>query len=152
MLVLLDSNVLLRFVEPQHPHHASCAAAIDGLRQKGHELVLVPQTIYEFWSVATRPVPDNGLGMSTQEAETELTRAKRLFPLLRDERVIFDRWEELVRQYRVKGKKAHDTRLVAAMQRHRISHLLTFNIADFARYAGIVVLDPAAVAAGTAAL
>jgi hypothetical protein len=37
---------------------------------------------------------------------------------------------------------AHDARLVAAMIVHGVTHLLTFNGADFARYSGIRITDP----------
>jgi len=43
----------------------------------------------------------------------------------------------------VSGKKSHDARLVAAMTVNHITHILTFNAGDFARYAGIHVLHPA---------
>jgi len=142
MRVLLDTNVILRFVEAGHSQHALSAEAIDSLRKSGDELAIVPQTVYEFWSVATRPVDQNGLGMSIDECEAELTRASRLFSLLRDERTVFKFWRQLVAQYEVKGKKSHDARLVAAMLRHGIDRLLTFNQGDFMRYSEIDVLTP----------
>ncbi len=40
----------------------------------------------------------------------------------------------------VKGKTAHDARPVAAMRRHGLSRLLTFNASHFARFDGIAVL------------
>jgi hypothetical protein len=39
--------------------------------------------------------------------------------------------------------QVHDARLVALMQVHGITHILTLNGADFARYPGIVPIDPA---------
>jgi hypothetical protein len=33
------------------------------------------------------------------------------------------------------------------MQRHGLTHLLTFNAADFNRYQGITILDPQTIAA-----
>jgi predicted nucleic acid-binding protein len=48
----------------------------------------------------------------------------------------------------VKGKTAHDARLVAAMRRHGVNRLLTFNASHFARFAGITVLTPEGVLAG----
>jgi predicted nucleic acid-binding protein len=48
----------------------------------------------------------------------------------------------------VKGKNAHDARLVAAMQRHGLTRLLTFNKPDFMRFPGINVYSPAEVLAG----
>jgi hypothetical protein len=69
-----------------------------------------------------------------------------LFNLLRDERGVFSIWRELVRSHAAIGKSAHDARLVAAMKRHSLAHLLTFNLADFQRYTAIELMDPQAVA------
>jgi hypothetical protein len=49
--------------------------------------------------------------------------------------------------YQILGKTAHDGRLVAAMQRHSISNLLTFNKGDFARYP-ISAFSPADIISG----
>ena len=73
-----------------------------------------------------------------------------IFTLLRDERQVFRFWRELVSQHDVRGKNAHDARLVAAMLRHGVNEILTFNTADFARYPGITVLDPHAIPASAA--
>ena len=142
MRILLDTNILLRTVEPLHVQHGVSVDAVDLLRQRGHELAVVPQVLYEFWSVATRPVEQNGLGMGPQDAYSELIAIQRGFRLLRDERAIYSIWEQLVSSFDVKGKRAHDARLAAAMQRHRVTHLLTFNTSDFARYAFVTVLTP----------
>jgi predicted nucleic acid-binding protein len=152
MRVLLDTNVLLRSAEPRHAQHQTATAATDALRRGGHDLVIVPQVLYEFWSVATRPIENNGLGMSASEAETELSAIKRLFRFLRDERAVYGEWEHLVTSFDVKGKRAHDARLVAAMNRHGIAHLLTFNTVDFARYPSITVLAPAELVSGVVSL
>jgi predicted nucleic acid-binding protein len=144
--ILLDTNVLLRVSDPNHAHHPQAAAAVDSLDADGHELRTVPQNLYEYWVVATRPLADNGLGFTSHEVQPYLARIKGLFPLLRDERGILDRWEALVSTLDVRGRKAHDARLVAAMQRHGLTHILTFNDADFARYSGITVLTPRSVA------
>jgi predicted nucleic acid-binding protein len=58
-------------------------------------------------------------------------------------------WERLVTLHHVTGKNAHDARLVAAMVVHGITHLLTFNTADFVRFPGVMALDPASVAASS---
>ena len=68
-----------------------------------------------------------------------------MFTLLRDERAIFPHWERLVTEHEVKGRAAHDARIVASIHRHGVTRILTFNVADFARYPGIVVLAPQSV-------
>ena len=93
--------------------------------------------------MAARPVAQNGLGLSIIEATSELMRLKSMFPLLPDTPAIYPVWESLVIQYRVSEKPAHDARLVAAMQVHGLTAILTFDKTGFARYAGIEVVHPA---------
>ena len=150
MRILLDTNILLRIVEAGHSHHRPCLDAIQALRQRNHELVLTPQILYEFWSVATRPRENNGLGLSPDEAHSEVIAIQRLFRLLRDERGVFPIWEQLVVSLGIKGKQTHDARIAAAMKRHSVNTLLTYNVSDFIRYAFVTILTPIDVISGTA--
>lgn len=145
MRVLVDTNVIGRISQTQHPMHVTAIAATRRLFQSGHDLRVVPQVLYEFWSVATRPFGENGFGFSIEQSRAELKRIKSIFPPLRDERGILEPWESLVVSYTVRGKSTHDARLVAAMRRHSITHLLTFDASDFARFDGVTVIHPAAI-------
>lgn len=147
MNTLLDSNILVRTIQPAHHMHWIALDAITELRRQGDTLCLVPQNIYEFWVVCTRPVAQNGLGMSPAETQAELSRLKTLFTLLDDTPAIFPQWEQLVVQYQIQGKNAHDARLAAAMMVHGVSRILTFNGSDFQRYPTLIVLEPQLVVA-----
>jgi hypothetical protein len=150
MRVLLDTNVVARLLPRVGSNIQGIAAnAVTNLRTEHHELFLVPQVLYEFWVIATRPAAQNGFGLSTTDATRDLSRLQKLFTLLRDERSVFDRWEALVDQHQVIGKGAHGARLVAAMNRHALSHLLTFNVVDFKRYPTIQLLDAQELGAST---
>jgi len=140
--ILLDTNILTRLVQPDHPHHISARDAVRILLERNEDLAIVPQNLYEFWVVATRPAGKNGLGMTVEQARSELSQIRGLFRLFRDERGILSRWEQLVFDYDVKGKIAHDAKLVAAMLRHDTTNLLTFNADDFTHFPGITVLTP----------
>lgn len=142
MNILLDTKILTRWVNPKDPGHPKVRIALRKLRAGGHSPTLVPQCLYELWAVATRPVEVNGMGLSVEDALTKLQIAKRMFQVLRDERAILPRWLELVETYQVTGKPSHDARLVAAMLRHGLTHLLTFNTQDFRRYEEIVAIHP----------
>ena len=61
---------------------------------------------------------------------------------------IYSAWKRLVFDYQVSGKPTYDARLVAAMQVHGITSILTFNPSDFRRYAGIEVVAPAEINKG----
>jgi len=113
------------------------------------ELCIVPQSLYEMWVVLTRPASDNGIGMQPTEVKAEMDRTRRFFRFLDDNSKIFPIWETLVTQYAIKGKPAHDARLVAAMVCHGIEQLLTFNRTDFTRFTQITILEPEKVITGT---
>jgi predicted nucleic acid-binding protein len=145
--VLIDTSTLLRTLQPLHPQREVARRAIKALTARGYDLHIVPQNLFELWVVGTRPVAQNGLGLSIPEAASELMRLKSMFPLLPDTPAIYPVWENLVIQYRVSGKPAHDARLVAAMQVHGLTSILTFDRTGFSRYAGIKVVHPADAAA-----
>jgi predicted nucleic acid-binding protein len=145
--VLIDTSTLLRTLQASHPQRETARVAIKALIARGRELHIVPQNLVELWVVATRPLSQNGLGLSTPEAAAELVRLKSMFPLLADTPAIYPVWENLVIQYRVSGKPAHDARLVAAMRVHGLTTILTFDRTCFSRFAGIEVLHPADAAA-----
>jgi predicted nucleic acid-binding protein len=142
MKILLDTNVVARlFARVGDNSNVVASRAVARLRNDRHELFLLPQVLYEFWVIATRPADQNGFGMPPIEMLKELEELQTLFTLLRDERSVFDRWQALVAEHKVIGKAAHDARLVAGMYRHALSHVLTFNVVDFKRYSAIEILD-----------
>lgn len=61
MLYLVDTNILLRFVDRTYPLHPSIRIAVRTLRQNGHQLQVTSQNCIEFWNVATGPLEKNGL-------------------------------------------------------------------------------------------
>jgi predicted nucleic acid-binding protein len=141
--LLIDTSTLLRTLQVRHPQYETVARALETLPSRGRHLHIVPQNLYELWVVATRPLSQNGLGLSITDATSELMRLKSMFPLLPDTPAIYQAWENLVIRYQVSGKPAHDARLVAAMQVHGLTTILTFDKTGFSRYAGIEVMHPA---------
>jgi predicted nucleic acid-binding protein len=147
MAYLVDSNILLRWVQLTAPEHPMAVAAVRALRLRGESLFITPQNEVEFWNAATRPAAVNGLGLTPAQADAELQRLEMLFPLLPDTAAIHAEWRQLVVGAAVSGRQVHDARLVAVMQAHGLTYLLTFNAADFVRYPGITVVRPQDVAA-----
>ncbi len=150
MNFILDANILLRFSDAASAQHLTAVAAIDFLSRQGLVPRTVPQSLFEFWVVATRPPANNGLGLSTIDCETAAAGLVVTFPIIDDKPSLFTEWWTLDIAHTCRGKVARDARYVAAMKTHGITHILTFNVADFARFPGITVLDPHAVAASSA--
>ncbi len=62
--------------------------------------------------------------------------------LLPDSEAVYREWRRIVLQYSVSGIQVHGARIAAAMYVHGISHILTFNVTDFSRFSGLVIIDP----------
>ena len=142
-MILLDTNILLRYARIADSAYATVDTAINALHTNGEVLCVVPQNIYEFWATATRPAASNGLGLFVPECQVQVARIKRLFSLIPDVSMLFPEWEALVVAHACHGRVSYDARLVAAMRTHGITRLLTINTTEFARYPSITILDPA---------
>lgn len=149
MAYLLDTNVLVRLANAADLRYAIADRAVVELHRRNEVLHVAPQVLIEFRNVATRPIAMNGLGLSVVEAEAEAATFEARFPLLPETPDIYPAWKALVRVLGVIGKQVHDARLVAVCHIHKVTHLLTFNVAHFARLAGhapgIVVVEPTSV-------
>jgi len=142
MLLMSDTNILLRSAQPSAPEHAVATGAVQKLRGRGDIVYITPQNLVEFWSVATRPAQVNGLGLTPVQADAETRALEALFPLLPDSPAIHSIWRQLVVSAVVSGRQVHDARLAAVMIAHGITRILTFNTSDFTRYPGITALHP----------
>lgn len=144
---LVDTNVLLRFVDRSHVLHSTIRHAVRTLYSNGDTLLVTSQNLVEFWNVATRPAAKNGFGLTVIDADRRLRVLERIFSLLPESIAIYQEWRRLVVTFSVSGVQVHDARLIANMHTNNVSHVLTFNTSDFVRYApeGIVAVNPASV-------
>jgi predicted nucleic acid-binding protein len=148
MQILVDTGILLRLPNPADPLHATIDSAITAIQQRGDELVTAPQNLAEFWNVCTRPATARGgLGLSFGETDRRLRTIESTFAILAELAASYSVWRRLVVTQSVQGKQVHDARLVALMLASGITHILTLNGNDFARYPGITVIDPVGVPA-----
>ena len=74
---LVDSNVLLRWVKPDHNDYPSIVSATEAILRRDGILCYTSQNVAEFWNACTRPADRNGYGLSAQEADR---RARILRP------------------------------------------------------------------------
>ncbi len=145
MRVLVDTNILLRSAQPNHPLSSKATHAVSKLIRQKDDVFFCSQNIAEFWNVATRPAELNGLGLSHEEVLREVSEIEGLLALLPDVPAIYAAWKQIVRDYRVQGVKVYDARLVATMNVYAVESLLTFNTDDFKRYSTISALHPSSI-------
>jgi predicted nucleic acid-binding protein len=140
---LVDTNVLLRALAVANPLRTVARQAVKALLQDGVTLCVTPQNLVELWNVCTRPERYNGLGKSVAATDRYLRFIESFLAVLPETPDLFTKWRELVVTHEVFGTKVYDARLVAAMNLHRVSRILTFNAQDFTRYKSIEAINPA---------
>ena len=147
MSFLLDTSVLGRLANRSDADHILTQTAIADLHRRGEVLHITPQNLVEFRNFATRPVSANGLGLAPNVAAALAASFEAAFPLLEETPAVYPAWRAVADAIGVIGKQVHDARLAAVCHVHGVTHLLTFNVAHFARLAsappGIIVIHPA---------
>lgn len=148
MRCLADTNVVLRFVHVNDPQHGVVSNAVHTLILRGDDVVIVPQVIYELWSVTTRlwsvttrPREANGLGWAPRRIRQVIDSLLEQWLFLPDPPQLLPTWLDMVARHAILGKPAHDARLAAAATVHELDALLTLNAGDFKRF-GLNVLTP----------
>ena len=142
MTHLLDTNIVIRAANPHDPMHSHIGAALAQFTKNAVELCITRQNLYEFWVAATRPADVNGMGITSIEARRFVEELRASCILIPDPPDLLEGWLDLCTSFAVRGRPAHDARLVACMQGNGISHLVTLNPGDFARYPGIECIVP----------
>jgi predicted nucleic acid-binding protein len=143
MQVLLDSNILLRWVEPDQPDQIMVARALGGLQSAHADLCYTSQNLGEFWNALTRPANRNGYGLTPAQADRRAFAIESRITLLPDTPDIHFEWRRLLVTHNVSGVQVHDARLAAAMHVHGVKRILTFNTRDFVRFTDIEAVHPA---------
>jgi len=146
-LHLIDSNILIRWVQPGDPDYPVVESALEALAGQGAILCYTSQNVAEFWNACTRPADRNGYGLSPPEADRRARQFESRLRLLPDSLPVHQEWRQLIVTHNVSGAHVHDARLVAAMRVHGVRRILTFNQKDFARYPDIEAIHPRAVSA-----
>jgi predicted nucleic acid-binding protein len=139
---LIDSNILIRWVQTGDPGFPVADAALEQLMLSNADLCYTSQNIGEFWNALTRPAVRNGYGLSPEEADRSAISVESRLRFLPDSATVHQEWRRLLVLYRVSGVRVHDARLVAAMHVHNVNRILTFNTKDFARFTDIEAIHP----------
>ena len=142
MMVLLDSNVLLRWNIRTAPQSQLVIRAVDHLLASGDLPCYTSQNLGEFWNVLTRPLDRNGFGLTPLEADRRAQTIEDQIPMLSDDRQVHLVWRGLLVAHAISGVQVHDARIAAAMHVHGVKRILTLNTRDFARFPSIEAIHP----------
>jgi predicted nucleic acid-binding protein len=137
----VDTNILLRSVQPNHPLCSQATYAVSKLIRQKDAVFFCAQNIAD-WNVATRPADRNGLGLSAEEALQEVSSIEKSLALLPDVPAIYRAWKQIVAAHKVQGVKVYDARLAAIMRVYAVESVLTFNSVDFERFTNVRAIHP----------
>lgn len=96
MSVLVDTNVLLRRAQRLHPSNHVAVESVAMLLDQGESVCVTLQNISEFWNVATRPVANNGLGLTVEFVLGEVENLEAELEVLGDVPAMYEEWKRLV--------------------------------------------------------
>src|SRR6267154_1552292 len=138
MAYLVDTNIFIRLAGRNDPLRQLALDTIRKFRSRNEVLCYTPQIISEFWNVCTRPAAARGgLDLSAEQTERKVRLIERYFVLLPDSLATFQEWRRLVVAHSLLGISVHDAKVVASMNIHSGTNLLTLNDGDFKRYTSI---------------
>jgi predicted nucleic acid-binding protein len=140
--VLVDTSVVVRAIRREDLQHAAAVRMLNRLLDDGAVLHSAPQVCYELWVVATRPHAMNGLGLRPVEARRLIDDLRLTFVIKPDPVDLVEGWLALCTAQEVRGKRAHDARLVAWMRSYGIRDMTTFNAADFTAFHDLTLHIP----------
>ena len=101
MSILADTNILLRRTQPDHPSHDLAVESVARLLNAGDPVYFTLQNMPSSGTWATRPIPNNGLGLSVALALGELEKIERFLIVLPDSPAVYGEWKRLVSRHRV---------------------------------------------------
>jgi len=73
-------------------------------------------------------------------------RLEGFFEVVSESAASYAAWKTLGTAHRVSGAQVHDARLAAVMTATGIARIVTFNVRDFSRFAGIEAVHPEQIA------
>jgi predicted nucleic acid-binding protein len=138
--VFIDTDVLMYNFADESPWHTAARDRIRQLRDMGAEFWISRQVIRELLAVATRPGNLNEPNPVDRWVSTARELEKVLYVAADDEQVT--RTLLANRKPGALGRQVHDANIVATMLRYNLSHLLTNNTSDFARYSDRITVLP----------
>ena len=138
--LFVDTNVLLTATDESRPLHSEALDLLSGITNRDKRLAASGQIVREYLVVATRPIENNGLGLSVRDAEANVSEFLRYLDLCDETEEVSSRLRQLVMTHNLHGKRIHDANIVATMMANGFHTLLTQNGADFAPFNDIAVV------------
>ena len=132
--VLVDTNVLLSASTPARVEHGDALRVLNEWPNEGFRLCTSGQILREYLVVATRPLDQNGLAFSREDAASNVDALQTRMRLLNESPAVFARLRRLLDEVQCSGNQIHDANVVATALTHGVARICTGNVDDFERF------------------
>ena len=137
--LFLDTNVLVYLVNEDAAFHEK-AEEIFSEVIKEHELQISRQVLREYAVVVSR-LRDVTKPAEPIELFEDLRKWESLFSVADETASVTENLCTLIEKYSLKGKRIHDSNIVATMMNQDIKKLLTWNISDFKNFEEVELIE-----------
>jgi predicted nucleic acid-binding protein len=136
--VFIDTNILLRYDVRETPEHAQVRHAVRSILERGSALWISRQILREYCRAVTHPTFSKPLTMP--QAVARVRQLRPFFHVADEDEYVTQYLMTLLETVPIGGKQVHDANIIATMQAHGLTHLLTLNLDDFHRFNHLVIL------------
>ena len=137
---MLDTNVLLAATDEGRAEHRDALMILNEWAAGGTTLCTSGQILREYLAVATRPAENNGLGLKSADAVSNVRAFRERTAFLAEDARVADRLQGLLTDVACGGKQVHDANVIATMLAHGVDTVVTMKAEDFARFERYVTL------------
>ena len=138
--IFVDTNVLLACSDGLRVTHEDSLHFLEKAVRGEYRLFACGQVFREYMVVTTRPLEENGMGLSPKKSHENIQTFRKVIQVLDETSDSLTELARMVKQYELKGKRIHDANLVAVMRTYGLSHLKTWNPKDFSPFSKLILL------------
>jgi predicted nucleic acid-binding protein len=139
----LDTNILIRATIDTAPLHETARSTLQSYHAKGIELWISRQILREYLAVLSRPQSFSA-PLAPHVLRDDVERFQQQFHVADEDARVTRQLVLLLQQIPVGGRQVHDANIVATMLVYGIPRLITHNVDDFVRFAGLITVVPLA--------
>jgi predicted nucleic acid-binding protein len=139
--LFLDTNTLIYATNSAAPLYQVANQFLQTTYAAGIQLTISTQILREYLATATR-LSTQGVHFPQADILANLQFFQSRFKVVEDNLQVSSTLIGLFQNYNFAGKQVHDANIVATMQIYGITHLLTHNVSDFNRFAGLITIVP----------
>jgi predicted nucleic acid-binding protein len=139
--VFIDTNVLVNANIATAPFHSAALQELRSFQNSGITLWISRQVIREYLATLSRPQTFSS-PQPVSVLASQVSYFVTHFAIAEDGPAVTANLMALLASLPIGGRQVHDANIVATMQAQGITRLLTRNVSDFNRFAGLIQVIP----------